>query len=274
MEAYPSRMFCNTEICKQCDSCIAECPFEVVVQGKDGFPKLRPAAKKLCIGCGHCVAICPVGALTLPELPVAPRQAPEDCTAVQRDLKITDDHAAQFLRSRRSVRNYKDKVVSEEDLTWLFKVAAQAPSAHNNQAITWSVTRTPEATRRLAGLVVEFMDQGRLFPGIVRHWEKGHDKILRGAPHVAVATAPMDSLNPCENASVATAYLELAAHARGLGACWAGFLMDAAKVYKPLREAMGVADSHQVYAAVMLGHPKYRYKRIPRRKEADITWLE
>ena len=40
--SYPSRMFCNTDLCKQCDSCIAECPFEVVVSGKDGFPKLRP----------------------------------------------------------------------------------------------------------------------------------------------------------------------------------------------------------------------------------------
>ncbi|WP_461211561.1 nitroreductase family protein [Desulfocurvus sp. DL9XJH121] len=267
-------MFCNTDLCKQCGTCVAECPFEVVVEGKDGFPKLRPAAKKLCIGCGHCVAVCPVGALTLPELPVTAGIAPEDCPVVQRDLRVSDEQAAQFMRSRRSVRNYKDEPLPPDELAWLFRVAAQAPSAHNNQAITWSVTRTPVATRRLAGLTVEFMAREKLFPGIVRHWENGRDKILRGAPHVAVATAPTDSLNPCENASVATAYLELAAHARGLGACWAGFLMDAAKYYRPLRKAMGVADTHQVYAAVMLGRPRYRYGRIPRRKPADIVWLD
>jgi len=267
-------MFCDTEKCKRCGACVAECPFEVVVEDREGFPKLRPAAKKLCIGCGHCVAICPVGAVTLPDLPVTPRMGPEDCPVVERAWSIDAGQAAQFIGTRRSTRTYRDKTIPGEVMERLFEVAAQAPSAHNSQTVHWIVTRTPEATRRLAGLAVEFMQKNKVFPGIVRHWENGRDIVLRGAPHVAVACAPVDSLSPCENSCVAASYLELAAHAEGLGACWAGFLQDCAKEYEPLRRAIGVPENHQVYAAMMLGYPKFRYKRIPCRKGADIHWLD
>jgi len=73
-------------------------------------------------------------------------------------------------------------------------------------------------------------------------------------------------------AAIALAQFELAAVARGIGTCWAGFLMRTAKVYPPLHAALGLPEGHSVCGALMLGMPKYRYPRIPQRDGAKVEW--
>lgn len=267
-------MFADTEKCKRCGACADECPYDLIREDTNGFPKLRPAARKMCIACGHCVAVCPVEALTLPEMAgVTPQLGPDDCLAMARDLRISAEQADLFLRSRRSIRTFKDKTISEPVITELLDLASCAPSAKNGQPARWLVTRTPEATRRMAELTVEFMSINNVFPGVIKNWEKGLDKILHGAPHVAIAHACDEGLHPAEDCSLAAAYLELAAHSRGIGACWAGFLMEAAEGYHPLRELLGLPEGHGIHAALMLGYPRYRYHRIPKRRDVQVRWI-
>lgn len=266
-------MTCDKESCKRCNACIDECPFELFVADKEGFPKLRLAAKKMCIACGHCVAVCPTAALTLPELPVTPQVAPGDCEDVKKDALVSPEDARYLMATRRSIRHYKKKQVPEELLATLLDTASYAPSSHNSQPVQWIVTRDAEATAKLSGMVVDYMEEHGVFPGLVKHWKKGEDKVLRGAPHVAIAVTPDNGLNPCQDASCASAYLELAAHSHGVGACWAGFLMDVANEYAPLREHLGIEEGHTVQAAVMLGYSKFRYRRVPPRKKVSMRWL-
>lgn len=267
-------MFVDTEKCKRCGACLSECPFDLVVDGGEGLPKLRPAARRTCIGCGHCVAVCPVEALSLPELREFPPLPPSQCEALDREQIISVDQAELFLKGRRSVRTFKDKLLPDDLVAHLVNVARFAPSAHNGQPARWIVTRSRETTRRLAELTVEFMAINNVFPGVIKNWKLGNDKVLHAAPQVAIAHAPEDGLNPAEDCSIAAAYLELAAHAHGVGACWAGFLMEAAEGYAPIRELLGLPEGHGVYAALMLGYPKYKFKRIPRRNPVELRWLD
>lgn len=272
--SFKNHVFADPDACKQCGACYDVCPYQLVVEGKDGFPKLRLAAKKTCIACGHCVSVCPARAIILPEMPVTPELSPDQCDAFDRNARITMDQADQFLRGRRSTRSYKDKPIPEDIIVELLDVSRFAPSAKNGQPARWIITRHRAATERLAALTVEYMAINNVFPGIVRNWERGVDMILHGAPHVAIVHASEGGLHPAEDCSLAAAYLELAAHSRGLGACWAGFLMEAAEGYHPIREILGMPEGHGVYAALMLGYPKYRYARIPRRRDAEIRWIE
>ncbi len=90
-------MFADKEKCKRCGACAAECPYDLIVEDLDGFPKLRLAAKKTCIACGHCVAVCPTSALTLPDMPaVTPELTPQQCSDVTRKLKVSPEQADQF----------------------------------------------------------------------------------------------------------------------------------------------------------------------------------
>ena len=64
-------------------------------------------------------------------------------------------------------------------------------------------------------------------------WESGADTILRGAPVLVQVHAHKDERTAPQGCTIATAYLELAATAHGLGACWAGFFNAAALMYPP-----------------------------------------
>jgi nitroreductase len=72
--------------------------------------------------------------------------------------------------------------------------------------------------------------------------------------------------------TIALTYLELAAPSFGLGACWAGYFMAAARHWRPLQEALPLSEGHIVYGAMMVGYPRYRYYRLPLRNEAQVTW--
>ena len=258
----------DQEICKQCYACISECPFDLINLDKEGFPQLRKAAVKKCIRCGHCMAVCTADALdiTISPLAVSP--------SVDKNLLPAPESVEHFLMSRRSIRTYKKKVADHSTLETILNVSRYAPSAHNGQPVHWLMVEDPEEVKRLAGMVVDWMIGLKVFPGLTRAWDKGVDKVLRGAPHLAISHAdPNESEHPIEDCTLATAYLDLAAYNHGLGSCWAGFLVQAIHhQYQPIIEALNIPENHKVYTALMLGYPKFRYRHIPQRDALKVTW--
>jgi nitroreductase len=87
-----------------------------------------------------------------------------------------------------------------------------------------------------------------------------------------VALAPASDPAAPIACTLALAYLELAAPSFGLGCCWAGYLHMAALHWPPLRAALALPEAHQLGGAMLAGEPRYRYHRLPLRKEPDITW--
>jgi len=193
--------------------------------------------------------------------------------AIEASLLPSPDAVEHFLLSRRSIRTYKKRAVDHSTLKSILDVSRYAPSAHNGQPVHWLMVENRDEVKRLAGLVVDWMKELKIFPGLTRAWGQGQDKVLRGAPHLAIAHAnPFSSEHPIEDCTLATAYLDLAAHSYGLGSCWAGFLVQAAQHYEPIVAALDLPENHQVYTALMLGYPKFRYRHIPQRDELKITW--
>ncbi len=257
----------DQELCKKCYSCILECPFDLINPDKEGFPQLRKAAVKKCIKCGHCMAVCIADALDISISPLA--MSPR----IDKTLLPSSESVEHFLLSRRSIRTYKKKPADHSTLKRLLKTSRYAPSAHNRQPVHWLMVENPEQTRKLASMVVDWMKELKVFPGLIRAWDQGTDKVLRGAPHLAISHAdPGASEHPVEDCTLATAYLDLAAHGFGLGSCWAGFLVQAAHHYQPIITALDLPENHKVYTALMLGYPKFRYRHIPMRDELKVTW--
>lgn len=254
--------------CKRDGICVAECPFSLILENKEtGFPEIRPAAERLCITCGHCLAVCPHQALSLAAM------VDDHCPPLDKKLLASPAALAQFLKSRRSIRTYRQERITRATLEQLLDIARWAPSAKNGQPVHWLMVEDATELRRLAGMVVSWFQEKNILPGVVKAWSEGKDMVLRNAPHLAIAHAPGEGLSkPTEDCTIALTYLELAAHAHGIGACWAGFLMSAANAYQPLTEALALPAGHKVYGALMLGYPKFRYRRIPPRQPLKIEW--
>ena len=267
----------DSKKCQRDGICLAECPAGLLeMKGEEAFPTPIEKAEEFCLHCGHCVTVCPRGALSLSDM------NPENCPPVKKELCLGPDHCEQFLRSRRSIRNYKEKSVPKDSLTRLIEIARYAPSGHNLQPVQWLVIEKTEVVHRLAGLVADWMrflikEKPELaepmhLDRVVAAWDQGIDRICRGAPHLIVAHA-LKNLQPAQAAcTIALTYLDLAAPAFGLGTCWAGYFNAAANLYPPLIEALGLPQDHQPFGSMMIGFPKFSYQRLPLRKAPPITW--
>lgn len=264
--------------CKRDGICVAECPSQIIVQkDKKSFPELMAGGDEYCIDCGHCVAVCPHGAFILNSMP------PAACEPLDKNLLPDAPSLKHLLQARRSIRTYQKKTVSRKIISELIEAAHYAPTASNKQQVHWIIFQDPDEVQRLAAMVIDFMKQtlslavdeaaADRYRRIIRAWDSGVDRIMRGAPHLVVAHSPSDTSFPEADCAHALAYLELYAFARGLGTCWAGYFTAAANAHGPLIHTLDLPAGHRCYGAVMLGYPRYKYKRIPAREEAKLHFM-
>jgi nitroreductase/NAD-dependent dihydropyrimidine dehydrogenase PreA subunit len=266
----------NQETCNQDGICAAVCPAGIIGIKDGAYPKPVSDADEMCIRCGHCVAGCPTASLSHKDIPL------ESCTPIKKELGITHEQSVQFLRNRRSIRQYKDKPVDKTELKRLIDIARYAPSGHNLQPVEWLVLGDKAELRRLSGIVVEWMRwmltnmpevaSPMHMDRTVDRYENSYDVILRDAPAVVVAHAHKENRVAPAACTIALTYLELASTTMGMGACWAGYFNAAATTFPPMQAALALPDEHQAFGSMMVGYPKYRYQRMPRRNEPKITW--
>jgi nitroreductase/NAD-dependent dihydropyrimidine dehydrogenase PreA subunit len=271
-----SRLIVDDAKCTRCGICVKECPPRIIeMLDPKALPTVIPDQPERCITCGHCVSVCPFSAIALNVM------KPDDCETVSKQLLPTAEQMEHLLKSRRSIRVYKEKPVPHAALAKLIDIARYAPSAHNAQSVHWLVVEDPREVRSLAALVIEWMSMlirksPRVielfhFDKFVNAWERGEDRVLRGAPHLVVAHAPKDAAMAQENCAIALTYLELAAYSQGLGACWAGYLL-AASSSPAIITALRLPGGHKCFGAMIVGYPKHEFRCIPLRNEPSIIW--
>ena len=267
----------DPEKCNRDEICVKACPTNVIRMGSpDEMPEPTPDFEEYCLACGHCVAVCPTEAFSLNWL------SPGKCLPVRKEISITRQQAEQFLRSRRSIRNFKDKSVERQKLEKLLEIACFAPSAKNSQPWHWTVIEDPSDVRRLAGMVIDWMRsvikrhpkqaEQRGFVRVVSAWDAGEERICRGAPHIIVVHGDKGYGFGAEDGALALSYLELFAPTLGLGSCWGGYFYSAVNAYPPLFEALDLPSDHRAFGAVMVGYAKLKYQRLPLRNEPRVNW--
>ncbi len=262
--------------CKKDGICEGECPVAIIkLKDGDGFPELVPGGEQMCLVCGHCVAVCPHSALSHDQIHV------EDCPVIDKDLIIDEHQAVQFLRSRRSIRFFKDEAPDKAKLQRLIEIARYAPTAGNAQLVEWIVLTDRAKIKEIAGMTVDWMrnvlekapqSAPPYMPIIVGAWDMGFDAVLRDAPVLVVASAPKEAGNGMVDVTLALSYFELAATKLGLGTCWAGLLEGALLSSSDVRKALGIPEEHPYHYPMMVGYPKSKYYRLPERKAPKITW--
>jgi len=268
----------DQEKCNRDGLCVEECPARIIrLDSKNHVPEPEDDFSSFCIQCGHCVAICPTGAFRLNWLD------PGQCPPIEKDLQVSREQAEQFLRSRRSIRTFREKPVERDKLETLLEMACYAPSAKNSQPWHWTVVERPAEVRRLAGLVIDYMrgfiaEKPKVaallsFTRVVTAWDLGFERVCRGAPHVVVAHADKNWGFGPEDTALALSYLELYAPVLGLGCCWGGYFYLAVNAHPPLFEALGLPARHKAFGAMMVGYPKFRYQRLAPRRPPKVNWV-
>lgn len=263
-------------LCIHCAACSLDCPLNLIVLEGLETPKFGPGKGQRCLSCGHCTAVCPTGAMEVQGDALHPPREENGPSA------LTPEQLGGYLRRRRSVRRYWSDAADRGAIERLMDVVRWAPSGSNGQPISWLIVHTPSEAKRLAGLAVDWaramakaespLSKYFDFPAMVRAWESGEDRILRGAPHIVVAHASKGSASAPVDGIIALAHLDAAAPAFGLATCWAGLFHLASLHHPPLIEALALPEGHVPIYSLMLGKPFVSYHRTPKRKALSAVW--
>lgn len=274
--------------CIECGACVDVCPARVFVKGED-VQVLRPGG---CILCGHCVAVCPVDAVEHRGFDG------QDFPLMSADARLNVDTLTEFLRSRRSVREFREKDVPREVLEKLLDIARYAPSASNAQDVRFIVITDRQKMLALSRRITRWLPVLQKLvriPGVLtwasRSWgrqrlegylasldgfaesiQAGGDPVFYNAPALILTHAHKKNAFGIENSAYATYHVALAAHAMGLGTCMIGFLTTAARHDPVVRQLAGLPKGHRMTTALVVGYPVHRYRRLVPRRLPRVVW--
>jgi nitroreductase/NAD-dependent dihydropyrimidine dehydrogenase PreA subunit len=287
----------NKEKCTGCGTCVEECP-SLTAKMVDDKADIQMTGEVLdCVECGHCVSVCPSGAIT------DPLAGPDD----NREFKFSDLPASETLqvlfRSRRSVRRYKDKPVSREDLEKILNAARFAPTAGNKPLdVNYLVLSTPEAVADIRKPVLEAVTRmfnmlnkppirfilGKLMgkenvktiinyiPLLERfrviYEETGKDMLFWNAPAAIIVHGKKMNDHISFGCAIALHHAVLMGETIKIGSCYNGLFQEAINRDKKVKEMFGIPKDHKCYGAMTLGYTKSKYKRVVRRVPSEVTW--
>ena len=261
----------NPDLCRKDGICSRVCPTRLIVGEVGGLPTEREGGS--CIQCGQCMAFCPHGAIRVQGLnpalarPINRKRLPEAT-----DVDI-------LLQSRRSIRQYKQAPVPKDVLEGLLHTAAYAPTAKNSRRLRQVVVYDAAKMKALGDCIADCLANDKSDTPLIAEgralalaWRKGLDLILRGAPHLVMVLAPNDHWAVIDGAIYLT-YLEIAGHAHGVGACWAGYVTTVANHYPAVAALLGAKEGEIVAGGQMMGLPSLLPMNNAPRAPYPATWL-
>lgn len=267
----------DNEKCIGCGQCVKDC-FPKDIEIVNGKAKINNVA---CFKCGHCIAVCPKDAISTDEY---------DMTEVKNynkdEFSVEADNLLNFIKFRRTIRQFKDKEVEEEKLAKIIEAGRFTQTGSNMQDVSYTVIRkgmeklkalTFESLKNIGQyMLANLTPETAVYKRYAEMWidmEKAYkenpknDKLFFNAPAVIVVTA-----NSEVNGALASSNMELMTNALGLGTFFSGFFVRAAQGNKEIMDFIGLKDGKSIVTCMIIGYPDVKYLRTTPRKKADVNW--
>lgn len=273
--------------CVNCKKCIAVCSSNVLSFDSE---KVEISHPEFCVSCGHCAAICLEDAISShPDNnrnPFVTKQIPTD---------ISKDHL--LFHSKRSVREFKNQILSKDQMEELIKYGEKAPSSENLRKRMYYVITDKNKIVDLERSVVKIYKNllrilNPLLLTLVSLWNKktaaelrnlvidfkrlvdeqkqGLNPVFRDAPCVICIAAPTNSVQSKDDCLAAQQYMMLYGHTCNIGSCIIGYAQYA---HKTLEKNLKVPKGYSIFAVTIFGYAKYAYeKEIEYTNKVNISW--
>ncbi|MGE5455725.1 MAG: nitroreductase family protein [Ignavibacteriales bacterium] len=135
---------------------------------------------------------------------------------------------------RRSIREYTDEVISDEDIKLIIKAGMNAPSAHNMRPTYYVVVNDKDKLKELSII-------------------NKYGKMLEHASHAIVVCAKEATDFWFEDASASTLNILLQATSLNIGSCWVGLYPTDTE--KKVKECLNIPNDVRAFSIVSLGYP-------------------
>ena len=258
-------MIINKERCIKCHDCIRVCPF-TVLYAVEGYPVMKP--EKNCLECMHCVSICAQEALQFENAPT---------NMISDKLYITeggDQLLEAYIKTRRSVRNYKKDIVPKEIINRVLDTVEWVPSAKNQHPVKWVVINGKDNIDVIMNLIFKWVEENKISKEIISEYKAGNNIVTCEAPSLLISYGSTSAINAYTDCVIALTSAELLLYSRGISTCWAGYLTRISNACPDILNFMGIPEGSKIFGCLMMGYAdKEHYNTIPHRKAADIHWI-
>ncbi len=170
------------------------------------------------------------------------------------------------LKTRRSIRKFKDEQISDEDLKTILETGTYAPTGRGAQSPKIVVIQDEEKIKELSAWNRSF------FPIEVP------DDLdpFYGAKTLLIVLADSEMPTWVEDGASVLAVLVNAAHAVGVGSCWIHRARDefASEKGKALLKEWGIPERYEGIGHVALGYPDMEAPEPLPRKEDYIHFVD
>ena len=181
------------------------------------------------------------------------------------------------IRTRRSVREYIDKDVCEEDIKTIIDAGVHAPSGFNSQPWFFVVVKNREMMLRMSDhcrplLLKELAETTDENAIDFRKKLKNEDfNIFYNAPVLVIVLGNNAGFTPDYDCSLCAENMMLAAHSLGIGSCWIG---TACMIQEnpEFMEELGITPNYRVVAPIVFGYA-VKEPLEPEKKEPEVVWV-
>ena len=286
----------NQEICTKCKSCIEVCPSNVIGLNSKEEVYFIPERLSICLNCGQCMAVCTTKAVTVNGLSY------ENDFIDLPNNNINYNEFVNFLANRRSIRNFKDKSISNETIEQILDSISYAPYGAAPEKMNISVINDRKKIETALPYIENFLDniikwvenpiasfmikrkkgqetfntiKNHLYPiaKLENYKLKFGDRITRDAPAILIFHAEKGAEEHTNNSLIYATYTILAAHSLGLGATMIGIVPAAINKVEEVKAIFQIPEENEAVISVIIGYPKYKYRRTIKRKIPKIDWI-
>jgi nitroreductase len=205
------------------------------------------------------------------------------------------DATMKVIQDRRSIRDYTDEPVSDQDLDMILEAARQAPSGENAQPWRFIIVKDVETRRRLGALAgggsgrrftAEFVTKKmqERFSRLQDEAKKRavFEKLTSGRVSTFLSDAPVNIVvcgkkevwDLPYDTSAAIENMLLMVTALGLGACWVIAPCIDIRDEERVKALLGMPEGFKVISIVSIGHPTRPHRPRPRIPVEDLVFLE
>lgn len=174
------------------------------------------------------------------------------------------------INNRRSVRQYKDEQISDEDIEKILNAAIKAPTARDEAPWHFTVVQNRELLDEINSSVITILKNSgdELLEAIAasgRH-------VMHNAPTVVFVSAKSDATNMQADCSAAIENMLLAAEGLDIGSCWLGLVAVYFSVEENL-EKLHIPEGYTPLYGVSLGYKVKENEPNPR-SDVLVNWLK
>lgn len=197
------------------------------------------------------------------------------------------DHILENIKSRRSVRNFKEEPVPKEAIEKIVEAGRFAPSALNRQPWKFIIINDAKLIEELSHIaqrcikrvhklipllrffIKEFQDQ-RVVNAIKKTVESNEDTVFYKAPLLIFVANDKRIKGSSGDCYLTAQNMLLTAHALGVGGCFIG--RGKAIPKSLLLKKLNLPAYYDINIHLAFGFPKEFPKTVPARREGTVQW--